>query len=127
MASVKLPRVSEKVEQAHIVQLLRSIGARVYVIGHPSPADGRAFRGTGQTPGIPDLLAFLHASAREPELLFVEAKARGGRLRPEQAEFQDLARRAHVSHVVGGLDAVIAWLVERHYVKAEAFTHYRQP
>jgi hypothetical protein len=122
---MSVPRVSEKTEQSHIVQLLRSIGGKVYVLGHPSPNDGRRSRGTGQTPGIPDVLAFLHARADEPELLFVEVKASGGRLQPEQAEFEDLATRAHVAHIVGGLDAVIAWLTEREYVKTESFPTYR--
>lgn len=137
MAAQKPPRVSEKVEQAHGVQLLRGLGGKVYVIGHPSPNDGRQHRGTGQTPGLADVLAFLPPRGRfdlvfgpsEPRtvLLFWEAKGRGGRLRPEQREFRDLCQDAQVEHVVGDLNALIAWLVSRHYVKAHQFPHYRQP
>jgi len=144
---MKRPRVSEKVEQSHGVQLLRSLGAAVYVIGHPSPSDGRTFRGTGQTPGIPDVYAFLPArrqwtelaaqvdaayanerlrGAGRPIALWWEVKAKDGRLRPEQAEFQRSCQAACVEHVVGDFDALIAWLVACHYVKAESFPHYRQ-
>lgn len=120
------PRVSEKTEQAHIVQLLKSIGAAVYVLGTRRPRGDYA--GTCQTPGIPDLLAFLPSRIdRLTRLLFVECKAAGGRLRPEQLDFRTLCECAQVAHVVGGLDAVIAWLVAERYVKADAFPHYRQP
>jgi hypothetical protein len=136
---MKTPRVSEKAEQAHGVQLLRGLGGKVYVIGHPSPNDGRRHRGTGQTPGLADVLAFLPPRTRFVDtvagsveleartvLVFWEAKASGGRLRPEQVEFRALCQDAAVEHVVGDLDALIAWLVSRHYVKAESFPHYRQ-
>jgi hypothetical protein len=120
-------RVPEKVEQAHIVQLLRSIGAKVYVIGHPSPNDGRRHRGTGQTAGLPDLLVFLQSNALPGRwvVLFVECKALGGRIRPEQAVFQGFCANAAVEHIVGTFDAVIAWLVAHHYVKAEQFSQER--
>lgn len=125
--TAKTGRVSEKVEQQHIVQLLRSIGAAVYVLGHPSPNDGRTHRGTGQTPGVPDLMAFM------PEygpLLFIEVKAKGGRLRPEQAAFRDYVV-AHVgecaAHIVGGLDDVIEWLILHGWLKPENVPHYRRP
>ena len=129
------PRVSEKAEQQHIVQLLLSIGAAVYVLGHPSPNDGRRHRGTGQTPGVPDLLAFLPWRAPLDGLgieslerqVWIEVKAAGGKLRPEQETFRERCEKSGVAHVIGGLDAVIAWLAERGYVKASAFPHYRQP
>lgn len=116
----------EKAEQAAIVQLLRSIGATVYILGHPSPADGRTFRGTGQTPGIPDLYAFLPPKQHHPDWpiayraggLWVEVKRVGGKLRPEQADFRDRCVRAGLPHVVGTCDAVIAWLVEAGYLVA---------
>lgn len=131
----------EKVEQAHIVQLIRSIGGRVYVLGTRRPRGDHA--GTCQSAGVPDLIAFLPPRPRptvvlgvpvapvaiqtKPVLLFVECKASGGRLRPEQQQFRELCQDAEVAHVVGDLDAVIAFLAARHYVKAEAFPHYRQP
>lgn len=122
-------RVPEKAEQAHIVQLLRSIGAAVYAIGtHRRRGD---YQGTMQSPGIPDLMAFLPAWDRaRPSrriFLFIECKARGGRLRAEQQVFRDQCLDADVCHIVGGLDDVIAWLTERGYVNANQFPHYRQP
>jgi hypothetical protein len=148
-------RVLEKTEQAHIQQLLTSIGGMVYVLGtrrsrgKPCP-NCQTFvpedQGTRQTAGIADLVAFLpprpkyepmdvdeetgsfsRFQAGRPVLLFVECKAEGGRLSIEQRAFRDLCIDAEIAHVVGGLNAVIAWLVPRHYVKAENFPHYRQP
>lgn len=119
---------SEQVEQAHIVQLLRSVGAAVYVMGtHRRRGD---YQGTMQTAGIPDLLAFVPPAAGStvpPRLLFVECKAAGGRLRLEQVDFREHCLAAEVDHVVGNLDAVIAWLVERGLVKASQFPSYRLP
>ena len=121
-------RVSEKVEQQHIVTLLRSIGATVYVLGHPSPRDGRTHRGTGQTPGVPDLWAFLPAHAAQPaRAIWIEVKATGGRLRPEQVEFRERCLTSGVSHLVGGLDTVIAFLVEHRWLKADNLPHYKRP
>ena len=127
--AVSVARPSEKVEQAHIVQLLRSIGSRVYVLGtHRRRGD---YPGTMQTEGVPDLMVFL--PARDPEtpsrrlFLFVEVKAHSGRMRPEQAAFRELCLDADVVHRVGGLDDLIAWLVDRDYVKASNVPHYRQP
>lgn len=116
-----MTRVSEKAEQAAIVELLETLGAKVYVLGtvrkhgdHP---------GTMQTPGLPDLLIYLRRVHRPEaaiwaQLLTVEVKARGGRLRPAQREYADLAEGAAVAHIVGGLDAVIEWLTDRGYLKA---------
>lgn len=150
-AQKKPPRVSEKAHQSHGVQLMRGLGGKVYVIGHPSPNDGRQHRGTGQTPGVPDVLAFLPPRRRiagmdcrtakrymetlkvqvpddaRPVLLFWEAKAKGGRLRPEQAEFRALCQDAQVEHVVGDFDALIGRLAALHYVNPDQFAHYRQP
>jgi hypothetical protein len=141
-AAYRAPRVPETAVQAHIVQLLRTLGARVYVMGtHRRRGD---FHGTMQTEGIPDLMAFLPmrdrivgdgvthreiaiAPVKPRQFLFIEAKAQGGRLRPEQKIFRELCLQATVDHVVGGLDAVIAWLVERGYVRADSVPHYRQP
>lgn len=124
------PRVPEKVEQQHIIDTLRTFRFQVYVVGHPSPNDGRKFRGTGQTPGIPDLFAFspLRDGAYR-EFLWVEAKRAGGRLRPEQAEFRELALRVseRMHHVVGTLDAVIAWLIAQRWAAATQFSHFRIP
>lgn len=122
----------EKAAQQHIVQLLRSIGCQVYVLGtHRRRGD---YHGTMQTPGLPDVLAFLPprrevsgASALARRLLVVEAKAPAGRLRPEQKTFRSCCIDAAVDHVVGGLDAVIAWLIREGYVRMDQVPHYRLP
>lgn len=128
------PRVPEKAEQAHIVQLVRSIGGHVYVLGtHRRSTD---FQGTMQTHGVPDLICFIPDKRRSidpPEgtsfhfCVFIECKAVGGRLRPEQRQFRELALKAEVTHLVGGLDVVIQFLVDKGLAKSEQFPHYRQP
>lgn len=120
----------EKAEQAHIVRLLRSLGAMVYVTGTRRRKGD--YQGTMMSPGIPDLEAFLPVrtdtiGTRYRELLKVEVKAAGGRLRPEQAEYRELCCVARVHHIVGGVDAVIAWLIERGYIADKNVPHYRLP
>jgi len=131
------PRVLEKTEQAHGVQLLRSIGAKVYVLGtrrsrgKSCPKCGTFVpedQGTHQTPGISDVFAILPPRAYgRRRALWWEAKASDGRMSPDQAEFKELCGETDLEHVVGTLDALIAGLVGLGYVKAEQFPHYRQP
>lgn len=121
-------RVPEKVVQRHIVATLRTVGAEVYELGTRRPRGDH--QGTCQTPGLSDVIAFLPALPRTcpPEkrvLLFVEAKAAGGRLRPEQVRFRELSLAADIAHVVGDLDAVIAWLIEAGYLKETQVPAYR--
>lgn len=133
-------RVSERVEQAHIVRLLRLIGAQVYVLGTVRRKGDYA--GTMQTPGIPDLYVMLPGLAvsrqsmkelllRVPvipgEPLWIEVKAKSGRLRPAQVEFQQHCERMGHAHIVGGLDAVIAWLLERGFIREHQVPAYRVP
>lgn len=137
---VVAPRVSEKAVQAQIVHALRSVGAVVYVLGRP-PRKETAYMGTGQTAGIPDLYVLLPNAPWRPTPesggfatyglkshgahgLWIEVKAKGGRLRPQQAEFARLCHDAGHPHLVGGLDEVLAYLQERGYVKEVA--HYRK-
>lgn len=125
-----LPRISEKVEQSHVVQLLRSFGCTPFIFGTRRRRGD--YQGTMQSPGIADVLAFLperigRVETTLPRLVFVECKAEGGRLRPEQRVFRELCLAAGVPHIVGGLDAVIAWFIERGYAQPEQFSHYRQP
>ena len=117
----------EKTEQAHIIQMLTRVGGRVWVTGVPRRKGD--FQGAMRTPGLPDVIAFLPRTLGQPgrRLLCVEVKKIGGRLRPEQETFRQECLDASVDHVVGGLDAVIAWLVQTGYVKASEFAHYRQP
>ena len=101
-------------------------GRQPYVLGTTRRATD--YHGTMQTPGVPDLLAFLPRRAPRYgwQFLVIECKGRGGRLRPDQVRFEELCRWAEIPHIVGGLDAVIAWLVAQGYVQAESFPHYRQ-
>jgi hypothetical protein len=125
---MKTPRIPEKVIQQQIVRLLRSLGAAVYVMGTARPRGDYA--GTCQTPGIPDLVVFLPSrgtGTNEQRLVYVEVKAAGGTLRPAQADFRAHCLAADVAHVVGDLDAVIAWLMDYGYLKAEAVPYYRLP
>jgi hypothetical protein len=115
----------EKVEQQHIVQLLRTFGWTVYVLGHPSPADGRSHRGTGQTPGVPDLLAFGPPPARRQVWIEVKREGQQHRLRPAQVMFRELALDAGVGHVVGTLNNVVGWLVEHRYLTERQVPWYR--
>lgn len=124
-ARSRRPRVPEKAEQAHIVQLLKTLRCRVWVAGTRRPKGD--YQGTCQTPGIPDLTAFLPDATG---ILFVEVKAAGGCLRPEQEEFRELvlaceANGLGVHHIVGGCDAVIAWLMTRGLLKPDQVPHYR--
>lgn len=120
MAKVRIP---EKQVQASIVQLLRTVGGAVYIMGTRRPRGD--YHGTCQTPGLPDLLCFLPPRTRQRwVLLFVEVKAQGGRLRPAQRDFRECCINADAAHVVGDLDAVIAWLHNERYLRAEQI-HWR--
>ena len=116
-----LPRIAEKAVQAQCVALLRSLGARVWVLGTVRAKGDHP--GTRQTPGFPDVNAFIRGCC-----LYLEVKAAGGKLRPEQADFREAALScgAPVYHVVGGVDELFAWLVERGIVKAENVPHERR-
>jgi hypothetical protein len=121
-------RQPERVEQRQIVNLLRSLGATVYVLGTTRRQGDHM--GTMQTPGIPDLWAFLPARSGVSTLylcLWVEVKAPGGRLRPEQRAFRDQCTARGVPHVVGGVDAVIAWLIDAGYLLPQNVAHYHRP
>lgn len=117
--------VPEKTEQSHIVQLLSSVGAKVWVTGVPRRRGD--FQGAMRTPGLPDVIAFLpvESGLHTRRLLFVEVKKRGGVLRPEQEVFRSLCIAGDIDHIVGGLDIVISWLVKYGYAKADGFAHYR--
>lgn len=129
----------ERSEQAAITHLLRSLGAKVYTLGTTRRKSDSHF-GTMQTPGLPDLIAFLKwpPPGRDPRvadaavslgltrrLLVVECKASGGRLRSAQAEFRDLALAGGIAHVVGGIDDVMAWLIANDYLKPDQVAHAR--
>lgn len=128
VAARKQARIPEKVVQQHIVTLLRSIGGTVYVLGTTRRRGD--FHGTMQTPGIGDLYAFLPKPPRfsgQPTALWIEVKAKGGRLRPEQVEFRAHCARAAVAHVTGDLDAVIQFLCDGGWLSAANLPNYRTP
>jgi hypothetical protein len=91
---------AEKDEQREIRRIFLRRGAVVYWLSQA--------RKTGQTPGVPDLLAF------DPfrGLVFIEVKGAGGKARPEQLEFRELCLAAGVHHVLGGVQAVKTFLLE---------------
>lgn len=109
-------RQPERAIQAAGVKLLRSLGAAVYVLGTTRPKGD--YHGTMQTPGLPDVLAFLPMQGVR-RLLVWEAKAPKGRLRPAQAQFAQYCHDADIGHVVGTHDALIAWLIEHGYLRAD--------
>lgn len=127
------PVQREKGEQQHGVELLTRLGAKVYVSGTRRKKGD--YQGTMQTPGIPDVEAWLPPppdtdTRVEGPLRYVlkwECKAAGGRLSSDQTIYRQLCLDAGVSHVVGDFNALIAWLVDAGYVKAASFPHYRQP
>ena len=132
MTAIKPP--TEKVEQAHGVACLRTLGAQVYVLG-TSRRKGD-YPGTMQTPGLPDVLAVLPSltgparPTRPACLLFWEVKSERGRLRPAQAEFAALIASAFawsltVDHVTGTFDVLLSWLVREGYVKGENVAAHR--
>ena len=107
----------EKNIQADIVQLLESVGAAVYRIGTTRKKGDH--QGTMQTPGIPDLLAFV--TVPFPVLssvqLWIEVKRQGGTISEAQTTFLLHALEAGCEHVVGGVDEVVDWLKARGVVK----------
>lgn len=133
----------EAIEQTHILKLLVSLGGKVYVAGTTRPgwkqtcqacgAPVQVHMGTCQTPGIPDLpFVFLPFPPRPQSqqywiVLAIEAKAPQGRFSEAQREFRDLCEGARMHYVGGGLNAVMAWLVDHGYLLADNVPHYRRP
>lgn len=136
----------EKIIQSQGVSLLKSLGGEVFESGtrrgHVRCKKCGSLTpehyGTRQTPGIADVHAFLppprypRPNLEGPQAiqwreLYWEAKAPGGRPTPEQRRFKELCEWSGVAHVLGDLDALIAWLIAREYLKAENVPHYRQP
>ena len=114
---VKLPL--EKDIQADIVKLLETVGAAVYKIGTTRKKGDH--QGTMQTPGIPDLCAFVEIPKGRwsPDLvqLWIEVKRPGGTCSEAQDAFTANAVMAGCQHVVGGIDEVLDWLKARGVVK----------
>lgn len=143
--SRRRPQQREKVEQAHVVRFLLSLGGRVYVSGTrrrrgtACPTCGTFVpedQATRQTPGIPDVEAFLPLPpcaagadlSYSRVLLKVEVKASDGRLSSDQEAYRDQVLHAPpgVYYVSGGLTQVLAWATRQGYVKADNIPHYRR-
>jgi len=111
--------ITEKQEQARIVELFRALRGTVYVSGTVRRAGD--YPGTMQTPGIPDLAVFLPApraalvGGDTHVFAFVEVKRAGGRLGPAQRVFRDYCEASGIEYVSGTLDDVLAWLKVRGY------------
>jgi hypothetical protein len=126
------PRL-EKHEQVDGVRLLVSLGAKVYVSG--TVRRHGDYPGTMQTPGIPDVEAYLPAprygaplpDGRAQRLLKWECKRPRGRMSSAQVEYAAHARAAGVDHVAGDLTALLTWLVDAGYLRADQLPHDRQP
>lgn len=122
----RAPRQVEGAQQEQGIALLRSMGAKVYRLGvrrrkgdHP---------GTGMTEGLPDVLAFVpHRGSGIRTFVAWECKAPGGNMRPEQIEFATQCFEAGVAHVTGDLTALMAWLVQAKFLRAEQLPESRQP
>jgi hypothetical protein len=134
----KLPRVSEKVEQAHIVQLARTLGCTVMVLGtvrrgSTCPQCGAwvgGHRGTQQTPGIPDLEVWLPARAatngHAQELVKWETKASDGAFSPEQLAYRALCAEGGVTWGCGTFANFEQFCAGRGLLSAKWIPHYRQ-
>ena len=111
----------EKDIQADIVKLLKTVGAAVYKIGTKRKKGD--YQGTMQTPGIPDLLAFvpmpfpLSQLYRATVQLWIEVKRPGETRSEDQDKFRLHALEAGCEHVTGGVDEVLDWLKARGVVK----------
>lgn len=126
------PARLERHEQSDGVALLRSLGAHVYVLGTVRPRGDTP--GTMQTPGLADVQAFLprpryRSGQFEPRrlMLWEVKRSRGGKLRAEQIDYRQHCIDAGLAHVVGDLNALMAWLVAEGYLLASQLPHDRQP
>jgi hypothetical protein len=108
-------RQPEKAEQAAIVRLLRLVGAEVWVLGTRRPRGD--YPGTRQSPGLPDLIASLPTRDGRRRRLEVEVKVPGGRLSPAQRRYREHALASGIDHVVGDVDAVVAYLAAGGWIR----------
>ncbi len=106
----------EKAEQAAIVKLLKLLGASVYVIGTKRRKGD--YQGTMQTPGIPDLYAFLPnvRGRADAKSIWIEVKA-ASKMSPAQEQFERDCWATETPHLVGGLDVVTDWLRQGGWIK----------
>lgn len=120
----------EKVEQANTMNLLRSIGATPYTVGTRRRRGD--YQGTMQTPGLPDIFAFLPPPPLKPGAsgigLWIEQKrSKKGRLSDAQIAFRDKCLAHGLPHVTGDVNAVIGFLIDGGWLSANSVAHYRRP
>jgi hypothetical protein len=118
----------EKHEQSDGVKLLRSLGGAVYVTG--TVRRSTDYQGTGNTAGIVDVHCFLpmpYTSGQTRRLLLWEVKRSiGGALSPAQQDYRAYAMAAGISYVCGDVNALLRWLVDYEYLRADSLTAQRQ-
>lgn len=98
----------ETIEQQAGIKLLMSVGAAVYVNGSKRPRPNpecetcRRNQTSRQTPGIPDVHAFVPVrGTSSTRLLMWECKAPTGKPSPAQADYGRRCQTAGVWHVIG--------------------------
>lgn len=132
------PVQHERVEQAHGVEALKRLGAKVAVYGTTRKKNCWQCRApsrdmsTRQTPGVPDVMFTLPRPGYRPikphgRLGFWEVKSATGRASPEQLEWRDAILDAGGEHVLGTLQALTAFLIEGGWVRVGDVPHYRLP
>lgn len=107
-------RALEKQIEAECDRMMLKLGFEVIRFSHPGK--------TRQTEGISDRL-FLRRSRiversdgrylTKPRSVWVELKSATGKQRPGQKLFQELVEACGEAYVCGGLEALVAWLVEQ--------------
>lgn len=95
---MSLPPLSERAVQSSITKLFRQMSVPYYDTSQP-------FRAL-ITPGVPDLIVFHPRHG----LAFIEVKSVSGRQSKAQQRFQQQCEAAGIRYVLGGVEAVAAWL-----------------
>jgi hypothetical protein len=110
----------EKFIQRDIQKLLCLLGAKVYVLGTRRARGDQ--QGTRQSPGLPDLIAFLPARlpSRRSRIVLIEVKRIGNDLSQAQFDFQTLCQRADIAYITGNLDRILTWLTAEGYLHARS-------
>lgn len=108
------PSRLEAEEQNEAVGLLRLCGAKIYSLSQK--------RRTGQTPGIPDVFAFVPLPSGEIVPLWLEVKRddRKAKASPEQVVFRLLCKLAEVHHIVGTVRHLEEWCVRHNLIALKA-------
>jgi len=142
-APPRAARVSEAVEQRHVIDTCVSIGGRVWVLGTKRGTVkcqhcGRPtleHQGTKQTPGVSDLICFvpdrrgLSLPGGTPKLFehaYVEMKALDGTQSDPQKDFETMCLASGVRYTLcRGLNGFLALCIELGAIKPDNVPHYR--